>query len=453
MYTINAGDRIYIIFDQRRRWIRTVQQDNDFHCDKGFLHFNDLIGQPYGQTFQIYPNSKKVAILKPLLSDIIFQMKRQSQIIYPEDIGTILFYSGIGPSSKILEAGTGSGTVSGILAHYCYPSGHVYSFDIRDNALNQARKNVLQMGMQDIVTIALGNILEDSMDFHDMDFVMLDLATPWEAVSKVLPYLDSQKGRLCLFSPTLEQVKKNVKALTEQNVPFIHTIEVMKRFYQVKPNATRPVGRMVGHTGFMTFGSLIQIDFKTQGYNALYSPENLGNLLVYAQLTSKSKGLIISEDASPLHSLLDPILHPMENITFITKKELSTKIDSLGDTVFELILVDNLDVATLLENLTNRLMNGGVLCGIHGSIEEAKELNLFMAGEHFYDISTSELIKREVIVDLKTNKTWSEISPNEGYITLGRKVADNIEFPHGKPDKSEKIEMLLDVGTELKDER
>ena len=37
----------------------------------------------------------------------------------------------------------------------------------------------------------------------------------------------------------------------------INTYELIKRRIQVKENATRPEGRMIGHTGYITFGKKI----------------------------------------------------------------------------------------------------------------------------------------------------------------------------------------------------
>ena len=38
----------------------------------------------------------------------------------------------------------------------------------------------------------------------------------------------------------------------------INTYDLIKRKYQVKPNATHPEVRMIGHTGYMTFARKIQ---------------------------------------------------------------------------------------------------------------------------------------------------------------------------------------------------
>jgi tRNA (adenine57-N1/adenine58-N1)-methyltransferase len=180
-------------------------------------------------------------------------MARKTQIIYPEDAGLILTYSGIQPGSTVIEAGTGSGALSCILGTYIKPNGHLFSYDIREKSLKRARINVRKAKLQDIITIKRANILKDDLDHKDIDVVVLDMPTPWEAISKVKDYL-KYSGVIVSFSPTIEQVKKTKFALKDEEFIEINTYELMKRRIQVKKNATRPEVRMIGHTGYITFG-------------------------------------------------------------------------------------------------------------------------------------------------------------------------------------------------------
>ncbi|WP_457556861.1 tRNA (adenine-N1)-methyltransferase [Candidatus Harpocratesius sp.] len=455
MQAIEEGERVYIILDPRRKWIRTVKSSQQFHSDKGFLEYKEIIGKLPGQTFLLKPFHRKVAVLRPLISDFIFHMKRQSQIIYPEDIGSILIYGGVGPKSNVLEAGTGSGTVTSILAHFCQPNGHVYSFDIRENALNQAKKNISFMGMTHQTTVNLGDILENDYNFQNIHFIMLDLATPWLAVPKVKKYLHPTKGRICLFSPTLEQVKKNINALSSEHFSWYRTYELLKRFYQVKTNATRPIGRMVGHTGYLTYGAFYSLDESLQniGFNDLYSPENLGNLFIYAQFTQNRKILVVTQIQSPLKRILEKTLQNLSNFTFIFVSQQTDEIPQLNEIksqqFFDVICIDDCYFENLFVEFTNYLENGGVFCGIHENIEDAKEFHLAMIEAHYYDITTSEIIKREIRINKEDKKTNSHILSNKGFLTLGRKILDKIEIKEGAPKIPENVEMILEVGRNL----
>ncbi len=252
---IQENDLIFLILDERRRWLLEVKPGGTFHTHRGIIDFDDIIGRKFGTCVFSKPYESagyKFFVLKPLPSDYILHMARKTQIIYPEDAGLILIYSGIGPGSMVIEAGSGSGALSCILGNYVRPNGHVYSYDIREKSLNRAKKNVAKANLEEYVTIRFGNILEDELNHKNFDSVVLDMPQPWQAIEIVKKYL-KLSGTLVSFSPTIEQVKKTTFALKENEFIEINTYELIKRRIQVKPNATRPETRMVGHSGYITF--------------------------------------------------------------------------------------------------------------------------------------------------------------------------------------------------------
>ncbi|MFX0072236.1 MAG: tRNA (adenine-N1)-methyltransferase [Candidatus Hermodarchaeota archaeon] len=257
---IKEDDLVFLILDQRRRWLIQVQAGGEFHTHRGIIEFNDIIGKPFGTCVFSKPfesQGYKFYVFKPLPSDYILHMARKTQIIYPKDTGLILVYSGIGPGSVVVEAGCGSGALTCILGNYVQPNGHIYSYDIREKSLRRAKRNVLKAKLQDIVTIERADIVNDNLDHENVDSVVLDMAVPWEAINKVKNYL-KLSGTLCSFSPTIEQVKKTTFSMKENDFREIYTYELIERKMQVKTNATRPEVRMIGHSGYITFGRKIK---------------------------------------------------------------------------------------------------------------------------------------------------------------------------------------------------
>ncbi|MCK4284666.1 MAG: tRNA (adenine-N1)-methyltransferase [Candidatus Lokiarchaeota archaeon] len=257
---IEENDLIFLILDDRRRWILPVKSGDTFHTHKGIIEFDDIIGQKFGTVVFSKPyetQGYKFFVLKPLISDYVIHMIRKTQIIYPEDAGMIILYSGIEPGSKVIEAGCGSGALTCILGNYVRPHGHIYSYDIREKSIKRAKKNIERAKLNDIVSIKFGNIINDDLNCTNVDSVVLDIAEPWNAIKKVKSYL-KQSGTIVSFSPTIEQVKKTTFALREHRFIEIVTYELIKRKIQVKKNATRPEVRMIGHTGYLTFGRKIQ---------------------------------------------------------------------------------------------------------------------------------------------------------------------------------------------------
>ncbi len=259
---IKENDLIFLVFDARRRWLVQAKSGNSFHTHKGFIDFDDIIGKAYGTCVFSKPYDTKgyrFYILKPLPSDYIVHMSRKTQIIYPEDAGLILLYSGISPGSIILEAGCGSGALTCILGNYVRPNGHVHSYDIRDDSLKHAKRNIERAKLEEVVTIMKGDILTDDLNHENLDSIVLDMPQPWEAIEKVKKYL-KLSGTLVSFSPTIEQVIKTTSALKKNKFFEISTYELLKRKLQVKENATRPESRMIGHTGYITFARKIQYE-------------------------------------------------------------------------------------------------------------------------------------------------------------------------------------------------
>ena len=276
---IKKDDLIYLILDSQRKWMLTVEEGGEFQTHKGIVRFDDIIGKPFGSVVFSQPHETqgyKFHVLKPLPSDYVIYMSRKTQIIYPEDAGLILIYSGIGPGSKVIEAGCGSGALTCILGNYVRPNGYIFSYDIRKKSLKKALSNILKAKLQDFVSIQYGDILTDNFGHENIDSVVLDMPQPWRAIEKIKKYL-KLSGTLVSFSPTIEQVKKTSSALQENGFFEINTYELIKRKYQVKENATHPEVRMIGHTGYITFGRKIN-DVKNPYRGKKPSKEEFVNL-------------------------------------------------------------------------------------------------------------------------------------------------------------------------------
>ena len=257
---VSNHDFIFLVFDERRRWLLQVEHGGEFHSHRGLISYDDIIGKTYGSVVFSKPydtQGYKFYVLEPLASDYIVHMNRRTQIIYPEDAGLIIIYAGIKPGTKIIEAGCGSGALTCILGDIIRPNGHLFSYDIEEKNLKIARRNVERMKLTDNISINYGNIISENLNHSNIDVIILDMPQPWEAIERISNYL-KLSGIFVSFSPTIEQVKKTHFALKKYEFIEINTYELLKRTMQVKKNATRPQVRMIGHTGYITFARKIQ---------------------------------------------------------------------------------------------------------------------------------------------------------------------------------------------------
>jgi tRNA (adenine57-N1/adenine58-N1)-methyltransferase len=248
---IQDGSHVFIFLDAKRNWIRRVVAGEEFHSNRGIIKFDDLIGKPYGMRIKSHSGTI-FQIHRPSPTDIQITMGRNTQIVYPKDAGIILIEAGIGAGSRVVESGTGSGALTSILSRAVGPSGHVYTYEIREDMYGGAKKNLEKNGLIDNITMYNLDILEGIKE-EDLDAVVLDLATPWELTDEAHRVLKPSRC-IASYSPTIEQTMKTCKALGENGKwGMIKTLEVLQREIMVRENKTRPATWMVAHTGYITF--------------------------------------------------------------------------------------------------------------------------------------------------------------------------------------------------------
>ncbi|MCG3225790.1 MAG: tRNA (adenine-N1)-methyltransferase [Candidatus Heimdallarchaeota archaeon] len=247
---ISDGSYVLVVLNEHKRWVTKVESGKQFHCHKGFIEFDEVIGKPYG--IRIFTSkSTAVSIYKPLQIDFLSKISHSSQIIYPKDAGLILLYGDIKPGSRVIETGTGSGGLTSILASYVRPNGHIYSYENREQAFKTSTNNIKKLGLNDAITLKLQDAIE-GFDEEDVDAIVLDLASPEEIIPHAYSSLRSS-GTVSIFIPTYNQIERTYHELKEYDFGDIICFETIKRELQLKTNAIRPQTRIIGHTGFLIF--------------------------------------------------------------------------------------------------------------------------------------------------------------------------------------------------------
>ena len=246
---ISEGDYVLIYLDARRTYMIKIEAGKTFHTHKGYLKLDELIGKEYGEPIKS-SLGVNFTTLKPILTDYIMKSSRNTQITYPKDAALIVMFSGIGPGSRVVESGTGTGALTTALAHYVGKTGRVYTYELRSEFQKNAAKNLQRSKLIDNVEMKSGDVTL-GIEERDLDAVILDLAVPWLVISHAYQAL-KPSGIIVSFSPTIDQVVKTTEALRENGFVFIETIECMMRAMQVERGKTRPQTLMTGHTGYIT---------------------------------------------------------------------------------------------------------------------------------------------------------------------------------------------------------
>jgi len=200
----------------------------------------------------------KAYLLKPLIHDLIMKsFKRVTQVIYPKDLSLVVFLSGVGPGSKVLESGVGTGFLTATLAHYVGDEGKVYGYEVREDFAKTALRNLHRVGLSERVRIKIRDIKE-GIDESDLDAAFLDLPDPWNALEVVCSAL-KPSAPILIFVPTLNQVIKVAGKVTKEGYPQLKIYEVLLREYQPSPDALRPKNMPSSHTGYVIYFRCIKV--------------------------------------------------------------------------------------------------------------------------------------------------------------------------------------------------
>jgi len=249
------GDLVQLVGLRHKHFIFPLAAGGQFHTHRGIVNHDDLIGISWGS--QVFSHmGSPFFLLQPMLGDILTDLPRNTQILYPKEIGFILITMGVGPGQRVMEAGTGSGAMTIALAYNVGPTGKVISYEQRPEMQNLARKNLTRMGLEERVDFKLRDIAE-GFDETDVDAFFLDVANPYDYIPQVRAAL-KPGGCFCSLIPTYNQVEKLILALRRNQFAFIEMCEILLRYYKAEPSRLRPTDRMVAHTGFLVFARRIE---------------------------------------------------------------------------------------------------------------------------------------------------------------------------------------------------
>lgn len=180
------------------------------------------------------------------------EIKRTTQIVYPKDAGYILMKMRITSGSRVIEAGTGSGGLTLVLAQAVGPNGCVYSYEVRSEMQELARSNLERIGYCESVVFKLRDI-SAGFDERDVDALFLDLPNPWDYLAQAHTALANGGFFGCIL-PTTNQVSSLLGVLEgETGFGLVEVEELLLRPYKAVPARLRPMDRMVAHTGYLVF--------------------------------------------------------------------------------------------------------------------------------------------------------------------------------------------------------
>ncbi len=196
MKVARENDLVFLMGKDRKSFIVRLEPGAQLHIHRGVIRHDDLIGQPLGREVQSHLGYY-LLVLEPSTHDLILDLKRTTQIMYPKDIGYLLLKMNVGSGSRVVEAGAGSGGLTLALARAVMPIPFV------------------ELKERDI---------EEGFDEVDADALFLDLRNPWEYLAQAHAALKGG-GFFGATLPTTNQVVRLIRALPEHGFSAVEVEE------------------------------------------------------------------------------------------------------------------------------------------------------------------------------------------------------------------------------------
>lgn len=263
-----AGDPCLLLDGKGRKYLLSLDADREFHYHRGVLAHAAIIGRVDGSVLESSMGSRLTA-LRPRLADYVVKMGRGAAVVYPKDATALLAWADIYPGATVLEAGTGSGGLTMVLARAVGSEGRVVSCEQRTDHAERAA-DLIRGFFGEIpahVELVIGDV-EEQIAAVRPDRVVLDLPEPWHSVEPAVDHM-RPGGVFACYLPTVPQVEEVVRALrmTKRFVD-VETIEVLVRPWVIEGRSVRPGHRMQGHTGFITIARLLADEAAAPGSEA-----------------------------------------------------------------------------------------------------------------------------------------------------------------------------------------
>ena len=263
------GEVIVLVDKVGRRHRVRLRPGEKHSIHSGFIQHDDLIGRPEGTVVTTQLGARLLAV-RPTFAEQVTGRRRQTQPIYPKDLGAILVGADLFPGAHVLEAGTGTGALTMAALRAVGESGSVVSYEAREEFLEAATRAIVETlgSVPANLTLKLGDVYA-GVEERDVDRVLLDLAEPWQAVPHV-KFALRPGGILFAHCPNVSQVQRFFDCLREvRGFGMLEAFELLQRGWTVRGRSMRPSHRMVAHTGFLCFARRLAED-------ELFEPEGEG---------------------------------------------------------------------------------------------------------------------------------------------------------------------------------
>ncbi len=223
----------------------SAEEGKDINTEFGMISSKKLKGKRAGSVIKTHKGIPFV-IINPSVSDLFRKFIRSPQIITLKDLGSIIAYTGMNSSSKVLDAGTGSGFAACVFAGI---AKKVVSYEVREDFAKIAEKNKLLFKAKNLKIV--NKDIASGVKERDFDIILLDLPEP----QKIVPIVEKNVkvgGYIVCYLPSIIQVEKLLRTIPDdiKVVKLLQNLEIPWK-NDVKSDILRPESSTILHTAFI----------------------------------------------------------------------------------------------------------------------------------------------------------------------------------------------------------
>ena len=117
---------------------------------------------------------------------------------------------------RVVESGTGSGSLSVSMTRAIIPTGHLFTFEFNQDRVGKAKDDFQRLGLGSYITVTHRDVLsngfllnsedpdaEESVTEKSIDAIFIDLPSPEIVVPHAYKVL-KKRAQMCNFSPCIE---------------------------------------------------------------------------------------------------------------------------------------------------------------------------------------------------------------------------------------------------------
>lgn len=218
-------------------------------------------------------NSGFIHVLPPTPESWTTSLPHRTQVVYTPDYSYVLQRIRAQPGSRLIEAGSGSGSFTHAAARAVFrgaraegrdaakpdemeTAGKVFSFEFHAERHEKVKTEMKDHGMDSVVTATHRDVYSDGFWLKAEDgsyqspranCVFLDLPAPWEALPHLTRATTPERPTaldpgssvyICTFSPCIEQVQKTVSTMRRHGWVDIEMVEIQHKRIEVKREYT-----------------------------------------------------------------------------------------------------------------------------------------------------------------------------------------------------------------------